>query len=184
LDKSNKVVFDKYSPHENVKGTLTSESFNTYSSLLNPRRNISFSKIAIYLLVIVLLIGSAIVFISSIRTAFFNQDSEASETGDNIKTIKTSFDDNEVLKVENVTLELSQLFNIPVGVRILELESDHSDLSGLCVNDIIVEVSGMDIRNIEDMDLAFSKSISSDSTIVMYKVFRNGVYKIISPYED
>ena len=184
MDKSNNTLFENTLTHGNINGNVTSESFNTYSSIRNPKNNLRISKILLYLFILLLLVGSALIFVYSIKTAFFTPSVETTDTGANIKTIRTNYDNNEVIKVENVTNELSDLFNVPVGVRIIDFESQNSNFSGLQVNDIIVEVSGIDVSNIDDMDMAVKQSIATDGYVVTYKVYRNGVYTIISPQEQ
>lgn len=184
MDKSNNTLFENTLTHGNINGNVTSESYNTYSSIRNPKNNLRISKITLYLFISLLLIGSALIFVHSIKTAFFTPSAETVDTGANIKTIRTNYDNNEVVKVENVTNELSDLFNIPVGVRIIDFESQNSNFSGLQVNDIIVEVSGIDVTNIDDMDMAVKQSIATDGYVVAYKVYRNGGYTIINPQEQ
>lgn len=169
--------------NEKVIGPQTSESFKAYSKLTD-KKTFNISMILLYVLLTLLLLSSALIFASSIKAAYFTDSAKTphAESESNINTIKSSYQKNDSIKVETVTQEVANLFGIPTGVKIIELNNDDSLFRGLRVNDIIVEVSGRKISNIEDMGFVDDK-LTSDSFIV-YTIYRNGAYKTIDPFDS
>ncbi len=77
------------------------------------------------------------------------------------------------LGAENVTLELSNKYRIPVGVMIHRVEADSSAATaGILSGDIIVGVDGIEVRDINTLDLILTES----SEPVRLMVFRNNQY--------
>lgn len=165
-----------------VNGIMTSESFNTYEKIRDPRKLFNIPKIIMFSTLFVLLTASAFLFVYSLSRQPDNTASNNSHTDENINIVNTKFENNDSFKVENITGEVASVFDIPVGVRIVELTSDTDMYEGLRINDIIVEVSGEKITCIEDMNIAFEYLYSAQD-VLSYTVFRNGVYKTITPFE-
>ncbi len=159
----------------------TSEKFNIYSGIRNPRRSFSIKVIALYSIVILLLTASAAIFASTIKTAFFSSPKETESSHTNLEKIKSTSDYNEYIKVENVTDEIASLFDVPTGVKILEINRDAPIFNGLKLHDIIVKISGTPIDSIDDMEEILPK-LDKDM-LVIFTVYRNGFYKDINPYE-
>lgn len=130
----------------------------------------------------VLLTASAFLFVYSLSRQPDSSDVNNSHTDEKIKIVNTKFENNDSFKVENITGEVASVFDIPVGVKIVELNSDTDMYEGLRINDIIIEVSGEKITCIEDMNDAF-EYLYSTQDVLSYTVFRNGVYKTITPFE-
>ncbi len=181
MDKHTQKTFsNEFS--ENVNGTLTSDSFRTYLKLRGKRSPFNAKHFTLYLVVIVLLLVSALVFASTIKTAYFDSSDEAKESFEKINTIKTNYQKNDAIKLEPVNKELSGLFKIPVGMKIVELNFENPMTSGLRVNDIIISISGKDIKNISDFEEAINE-LAKDNFIT-YTVYRNGAYQDITPFDE
>ena len=174
MDKNTRQI------NEVVNGRTTSKSFKTYSNLRNPRGVFSFRSTIIILSLIILVTASVFVFFNSIKTAYFNKVEQTEEVNTNITRIKSKFDMNDAIKVENVTKKISDVFGIPVGVKVIEISEDSFASSLLKVNDIIVKVSGEDITNIKQLNSIIENS--SDDEYLTYTVYRNGIYCEIDPF--
>ncbi|MBR5314954.1 MAG: PDZ domain-containing protein [Clostridia bacterium] len=172
---------NKHTNNEVVNGKLTSESYNTYSALRNPKQKIDVKSTVLCLVFITALLLSALIFISSIRTAYFNKPSETATEHTFLNKTKSSYDANSLFKFETVTKDISDVFNVPVGVKILNINEETPIATGLRINDIIVKVSGKNITTIDE----FNKAINDLSTddFLIYTVYRNGDYRTISPFE-
>ncbi len=182
MDKNPKNILGNNTP-ENVKGVLTSDSFHTYSKLRETKLHFNLKLFALYFVVILLLVISAIIFASTIKTAYFDSSSETEESFDKINTIKSVYQDNDTIKVEPITDELSSLFEIPVGVKIVELDFDNPLFKGLKINDIIVAISGKNIQDISDMDLSAEELEElRENPFITYTIYRNGIYKTITTF--
>ncbi len=181
MDKDTKTLFSDNSS-ENVNGTLTSDSFRTYLKLHGKKIPFSAKYFTLYLVVILLLLVSVLVFASTIKTAYFDSSNETEEAIEKIKTIKTNYQKNDAIKLEPVNKELSKLFEIPIGMKIVELDFDNPVTNGLKINDIIISISGKDIKNISDFETAIN-DISED-TFITYTVYRNGVFQDITPFYE
>ena len=165
-----------------VNGILTSESFNTYEKIRDPKKLFNVPKIIMFSTLFVLLTASALLFVYSLSRHPDDSVVNNPKTDEKIKIVNTKFENNDSFKVENITGEVASVFDIPVGVKIVELNSDTDMYEGLRINDIIVDVSGEKITCIEDMNAAFEYLYSSQD-VLSYTVFRNGVYKTITPFE-
>ena len=165
-----------------VNGILTSESYHTYEKIRDPKKLFNFPKIITFTTLFVLLTASALLFVYSISKQPNDLVDNDSNTDEKIKIINTKFENNDSFKVENITYEVASVFNIPVGVKIVELNSDTDMYKGLRINDIITDISGEKITCIEDMNTVF-EDIYSTQDVLSYTVFRNGVYKTITPFE-
>ncbi|MBR5322710.1 MAG: PDZ domain-containing protein [Clostridia bacterium] len=163
--------------NKNINGTLTSNSFRTYLKLHEKKHYFNIKYFSLYLVVIILLLVSVLIFASTIKKAYFNSASETKDTFDNINTIKTNYQNNDAIKLEPVSQELSGLFEIPVGMKIVELNSNNPITNGLKVNDIIVSVSGKTIKNFSDFEEAI-ESLEEENFLI-YTIYRNGVYQTI-----
>ena len=182
MDNNNKTLANKDDISESVNGTLTSESFNTYTKLKNPKRRFNAKIFTLYSVIISLLLASALIFASTIKTAYFSNSNKTSDSNENINTIKTVYEHNDLLRVEPITQELSHLFDIPMGLKIIEISPDTPLFYGLKSNDIIVDISGESVHNIEDINKLVDRL--SEDAFITFTVYRNGVYKKISPFED
>lgn len=180
LDKNTKKVFEQEISSENVNGKLTSDSFNIYTKLQNPKQRFNIRIFLVYLLITSLLVASAVIFASTIKTAYFNKGSET-EKDNNINKIRTTYQNSSNLKVETITPELSELFDIPVGVKIIEIENNNPLFNGLKPNDIIVGISGKPIENITQFDTEVA--MLGNEIFLTYNIYRNGAFKDIAPFE-
>ena len=180
MDKDTKNTFSDNSS-ENINGVFSSDSFHTYLKLREKRISFNAKYFSLYLVVIVLLLVSALVFASTIKTAYFDSSDETKGSLEKINTIKTYYQKNDTIKLEPVNQELSGLFEIPVGLKIIELDLDNPMTNGLKVNDIIVSISGIKVINISDFELAVEEL--ADDYFITYTVYRNGSYKNIIPFE-
>lgn len=181
MDKNTKKNFSSETDDGKVNGALSSDSFNIYSKLTRSRPRFDFRVLALYVIVSLLLAISVVIFASAIKTAYFSPPKETEDTIDKINTIKTNYQNNDSIKVEPITNELSILFDIPVGVKIVEIDINNPIFRGLKSNDIIISVSGKKVFNIEQIELAVSEL--SEEVFITYTVYRNGVYKEINPFE-
>ena len=181
MDKDTKNAFSDNSV-ENVNGILTSESFRTYLKLRGKRIPFNLRYFSLSLIVIILLLVSCIIFASTIKTAYFDSSNETKDSFEKINTIKTDYLKNDTIKLEPVNQELSGLFEIPVGMKIVELNSNNPMTNGLKVNDIIVSIFGKDIKSISDFEDAL-KNIEEDSYVI-YTVYRNGTYQTVTTLDE
>lgn len=182
MDKNTKTHLYKNSLDENVNAAVTSNSFYTYSKLQNKYNRISAKAVILYSGIAALLLASVLSFAFSIKAAFFNDEKDHSDSINNIETIKAVYQKNDLIKVEKITNELSGLYEIPTGVKILEIDAEHPLLKGLRVGDIVVQISGKSVNSISDMDIIMSTL--SEESLVTFTIFRNGVYKTITPFEE
>ena len=177
LDRQNK---DNLSlNNEVINGQVTSKSYETYSTLCNPKKKYNLKSVLLVLFFTVLLCVSVLVFSQLIKSAYF---SNSNETEPSLIKIKTECDNNDNIKVENVTKEISNVFGIPIGVKIIELSDESIVSSGLRTNDIIVKVNGTNITTIDELNVAMD-SVSSGKVITL-TIYRNGIYKSIVPYSE
>ena len=165
-------------PTENVNGNITSDSFKTYSVITSRRKKTNVCHVLFFGLIFVLVAASLFVFGYSLKNIFIKEDANKIEN-ENIKTISTFFEKNDAIKVELVTKEISEIFNVPRGIKIVELKKVHST-EGLLVDDIITEISGMEIHCLDDLTRAY-KATASKNTPISYKVYRGGSYQTITP---
>lgn len=179
---NNKLVQEKDTAVQNVNGHTTSESYMAYTVLQEPKRRFNWRVFLIYSFLAVVLVTSALIFLSSIKTAYFSSNSTPEEASYNINTIKSVCDNNESIKVESVTREISENFNIPMGVKIIELDRESPSLAGLKIDDIIVEISGKSVKSIDDIEVLFDRL--EEENMITYRVYRNGMYTEINPYEQ
>lgn len=182
MDKNTKTNLYKNGLDENVNAAVTSNSFYTYSKLQKKSKRISAKAIALYSGIAVLLLASVISFAFSIKDAFFSDKENHTDSINNIETIKAVYQKNDLIKVEKITNELAGLYEIPTGVKIIEIDAEHPLLKGLRIGDIVVQVSGKSVNSISDMDNIISTL--SEESLVTFTIFRNGVYKTITPFEE
>lgn len=166
---------------ESFNAVQTSEKFHIYSGIRDPKKRFDIKVITLYTVVIILLTASALIFASTIKTAFFSKADETAPTYSNIDKIKSTSDYNEHIKVENVTDEISSLFGVPTGVKIIDLDRNHPIFNGLKLDDIIVKISGTPIDSIDDMEKILP--VLDEDTLVVFTVYRNGFYKDVNPYD-
>ncbi len=167
---------------ENIKGALTSRSFQTYTLLRNPKKKFNLRVLTLYFFIITLLIASALIFAYTIKTAYSSPKIKTEPDNEYLNTIRSNYENNEIFKVENVSKEISGLFNVPTGVKIVEIDEPSPLYNGLKVNDIIVEISGKSINSIKDMEKIIQHI--DENNYIFYTVYRNGVFKTINPYEE
>lgn len=179
MDKNTKHNGDKNI--EAVKGTVTSESYNTYSAIRDPKKRYSIRTIVLTLVFALLIISSFFVFVNSIKTAYFNKAKETAPVESNLLRVKSEYDTNSFIKIETVTEDISEVFGIPIGVKIVEIASDSPIATGLKINDIIVKISGTKVTNINEFNSAL-KNLSTDDFIT-YTVYRNGDFQTVSPFD-
>lgn len=167
-----------------ISGTYTNESYNLYSSISDRQKKTFKNSKAFAILIISLIAISSIMFAFSIKNAFFKEEEAVStDTPETVKSIKTDEDFNSDIKVENITDEISALYNIPVGIKIVSVNSiDNEYLNGLRTNDIIVNISGTDVKSFDEAT-SIINSLQNEGMMISYTVYRNGVYKEIYPYE-
>ena len=181
MDKDTKTTFSD-SSSEKVNGVLTSDSFRTYLKLRGRKIPFNAKYFTLYLVVIILLLVSAFVFASTIKTAYFDSSDETESSLEKINTIKTDYQKNDAIKLEPVNNELSKLFEIPTGMKIVELDFENPMTSGLKVNDIIISISGKDIKNISDFESALNEL--AEDNFITYTVYRNGVFQDVTPFDE
>ena len=181
MDKDTKNILDD-SSSENVNGVITSDSFRTYLKLRGKRIRFNAKYFSLYLVISLLLLVSVLVFASTIKTAYFDSSDETKESLEKIGTIKTYYQKNDTIKVEPVNSALSGLFEIPVGMKIVELDFENPMTNGLKVNDIIVSIAGKDVKNITDFNSAVDEL--AEDTFISYTVYRNGVYQTVTPFDE
>ena len=167
--------------NEVVNGQLTSESYNTYSALRNPKQNFSLKSTVLCLVLVTSLLLSTVIFIASIRTAYFNRPSESTEGHSFLNKTRTSYDANSFIKIETVTKDIAEVFGVPTGVKIIEFPEISDISTGLKINDIIVKVSGRPVSSIDEFNTVIS-NLSADEFLT-YTVYRNGSYRTINPYD-
>ncbi len=184
--KMNNVPSDSKKANSDVfiSGTYTNESYNLYSSISNNPKKANKKGIAFATVIISLIAISSIMFAFSIKSAYFKSgETDTTNTPETVKSIKTDKDFNNDIKVENITDEISDLYNIPVGIKIVSINSvDNAYFNGLRANDIIVNISGTDVKSLDDAT-SIIDTLESDGMMITYTVYRNGTYKEISPYE-
>lgn len=181
MDKNTKNTFlEKNS--ENVKGVLTSDAFRTYLKIRGKSISFNAKYFSLYLVVILLLLVSALVFASTIKTAYFESSNETEGSLEHINRIKTNYQKNDAIKLEPVNKELSKLFEIPTGMKIVELDFENPMTNGLKVNDIIISISGKNIKNISDFESAINEL--AEDNIITYTVYRNGVFQDVTPFDE
>lgn len=167
--------------NEVVNGQLTSESYNTYSALRNPRQNFNIKSTILCLVLISSLLLSTIIFIASIRTAYFNRPSESTAGHSVLKKTMSSYDSNSFIKIETVTKDIADVFGIPIGVKVIGISEASYISTGLKINDIIVKVSGKPISSINEFNTAIN-NLSAEEFLT-YTVYRNGSYQVVNPYD-
>ena len=172
-------TFKKNSKNEKVNGQTTSNSYNTYSSLDKNNKRIHTHTLFSIISVSILLIASIFVFASTIKTAYFNNRSNDEPTKSNLPKTVSKSDKTDILELENVTEDISKIFDIPVGVKIKKINTSSHLSSGLKINDIIVKIAGITISSIDDFNTAV-ESFEDDITF-NYTVYRNGAYKTVDP---
>lgn len=167
---------------EVVNGNVTSKSYKIYSEIQDPKKRYNFRSVLLFLPLIVLVVLSVFIFANSIKTAFFDEPKESEELEDSFVTIKIKYDNNDTVKVENVTKEISKVFGIPVGVKIVDISEDLIVESGLRINDIIVRVDNTNVTTIDELNKAIETVNTED--YITYTIYRNGMYKNIDYYAD
>ncbi len=186
MHKQNKTFLrdKKINSDIHISGAYTNESYTMYSSLCEKKKKANKAHIALSVLIIALLVISSIVFVLSIKNAFFeNTDTGDTTSLDTVKSIKADSKDSGLMKVENITDDISELYNIPVGIKIVSINAEENNyLNGLRINDIIVNISGTDVTSIEDVTKIIN-TLQNDSAMISYTVYRNGVYRDIYPFE-
>ncbi len=184
--KMNNVPSDSKKANSDVfiSGTYTNESYNLYSSISDNPKKANKKGIAFAAIIISLVAISSIMFAFSIKNAYFKSgETDTTNTPETVKSIKTDENFNSDMKVENITDEISALYNIPVGIKIVSINSvDNDYLNGLRTNDIIVNISGTDVKSFDEAT-SIINSLQSDGMMITYTVYRNGTYKEIYPYE-
>ncbi len=181
MNKKSSFNKDDNKPIENTNGPLTSECFTAYSSLKNSKNKLNIPKIILFFLLTLLLSFSVFIFALNIKRAFFSKVGSVDTYCENLNKIKTKYDNNDNIKVENVTDEIASLFGVPIGVRIVELDSTSLPFTGLKIDDIIVRISGKEVTTIMDINNIVD-SLAPDDPL-LYTVYRNGVYRTINPYD-
>jgi len=186
LFKQNNIPSDSKKTNSDVfiSGKYTNESYNMYSSICDAPKKLNKKNIALAMFLVSLIAISSIMFAFSIKNAFFkNDETTVTAAPETVKSIKTDEDFNSDMKVENITDEISQLYNIPVGIKIVSVNAvDNDYLNGLRVNDIIVNISGTDVSTFEEATDIID-SLQDEGMMISYTVYRNGNYKVIYPYE-
>ncbi len=167
-----------------ISGTYTNESYTLYSSISDKPKKALKKSGAFAVLIVSLIAVSSVMFAFSIKNAFFkNDEADVTNAPETVKSIKTDEGFNSDMKVENITNEISELYNIPVGIKIISVNTvDNEYLNGLRANDIIVNISGTDVTNFEEATNIIN-SLQNDGMMISYTVYRNGIYKEIKPYE-
>ena len=166
--------------NEAVNGQTTSESYNAYSIIRDPKKKYNIRTIILVCIISILLSASVMVFFNSVKTAYFSPEHETEAYENKIEKTHSNYQNNNIIKVESVTQDIANVFNIPVGVKIISIKEDPIS-EGLEVNDIIVKISGQSVESIDDLENALG-SIESDE-FVTYLVYRNGEYKTINPFD-
>ncbi len=186
MNKDNRTFFNSSNTEpsdKNIKGALTRESYVTYSSLCPQKRKRNIPKLILYLTIAILIGCSVFIFASQIKKAFFNEKTDESDASNEaLNIVKSSYEDYRSLKVEKVTPDISNIFNIPQGVKIIEIENNSFLSNYLKVGDIIVEISGESIYSLDDMNYILENTPFDN--IISLRIYRNGVYKTITPYEE
>jgi S1-C subfamily serine protease len=54
--------------------------------------------------------------------------------------------------------------------------------NGLKINDIIVSISGKDVKNISEFNSAVDEL--AEDTFISYTVYRNGAYQTVTPFDE
>ncbi len=167
--------------NEVVNAPLSSRSYNIYSTLRNPKPKLNVKSTALCLVFIASMLLCILIFVLSIRAAYFNRTPNSTTGHTSIVKTKSSYDANPFLKIETVTEEIADVFDIPVGVKVIGFSDDSYVSAGLKINDIIVKVSGEPISSIDEFNNVINSLSAED--IPIYTIYRNGDYKYISPYD-
>jgi len=183
LDKNNNT-FSTQNTTENVNGIKTVDGFNTYQSIKNQKFSFDKNLLIVYLVILVLLITSVFVFASSIYTVYSNDDSTTSSDGDSSFTkVKAVYQTNGSLKIQQIDSTIAEIYEIPVGVKIIEIDHTNPLFNGLKVGDIIVSCAGKDVFSINDLNFN-TPYAPLEEHFISYKIFRNGIYRTIIPFEE
>lgn len=166
--------------NESVNGQTTSESYNTYSIIRDPKKKYNIRTIILATVISILFLASAFVFFNSLKTVYFSPSHETEAYESKIEKTRSNYQTNDIIKVESVTKDIANVFNIPVGVKIISLKDDPIS-EGLEINDIIVKISGQVVENIDDLEKAFEQ-IETDE-FISYLIYRNGSYHTITPFD-
>ena len=183
MDKK-ESIFSNNINFENVNGVKTVEGFDEYTRIKNRRFGFDVKLLLIYLLILALLITSACMFASSIYTAYSEETSNLENDSDSAFTkIKAPYQSNNCIKVQPIDSTVSEIYEIPVGLKIIELDNTNPSLNGLRVGDIIISCCGKNVYDIHDLYKNDTLLISEDHWL-SYEIFRNGLYKTVSPFEE
>jgi len=180
LNKDNKVHnCSQISINESVRGSLSRESYTLYSALCKKRKK------RVYIIPL-LITSAAILIASAFICAHYIAEKKDSEDNKNsystssfINAVTPNIENLQTIKVEVVTNEISDVFNIPVGLRIIELNDKSSIFHGLNVNDIVVTVSGYTVCSISEM-MNVIRSLGEEDPLI-YNIYRNGEYHSVGP---
>ena len=162
-----------------VSKTVSKNSYITYSSLGRTRRFPSPKKLIIPSLTVVSVLVSVILLIPTIKKVYFDHSTDAYLKNDINSIVRPQFEYGDSIKVENITKNISELFNVPMGVKVIDIDDSAPIFYGLEINDIIVQVSGKKIANVNDMHQAVSQFSNTEQ--IVYKIYRNNLYQDIYP---
>lgn len=175
---NNKIKINEPVSREMVNGTVTSDSYKAYASLQSQKKT-PVRKLIFTGLFLALISAAIVTFSFAIKRAYFEDRSDQSGESQKISTIDSYTSYGNYIQVETVTQQISQLFDIPVGLKIISLDLEFPLFTGLQANDIITSLSGTAIETLQDMD-DFIKNLEDNSELT-FTVFRNGKYHKISP---
>lgn len=158
-----------------LSGVVSKDVYDRYK---NEKKSRNYKTIAVTSVIVLLVIVSVGILGFLVKDLFFSED-EGNETPFTCKTgdkIVTRYSDQ--LEVEIITRELSEFYNVPMGVKITWINSEGAfSNADFRINDIIVKIGGNQVRTLEDISkYELLEKERDDALYIDYTVYRNGEY--------
>lgn len=158
-----------------LSGVVSKDVYDRYK---NEKTSRNYKTIAMTCVIVFLVVVSVGVLGFLVKDLFFpgDEDNEAPFTCKTGDEIVTRYSDQ--LEVEIITRELSEFYNVPMGVKITWVNSEGAfSNADFRVNDIIVKIGKNQVRTLEDISKYESvEKEREDALYIDYTVYRNGEY--------